>query len=195
MPQEAGRSVRRVQVDEETTMGGFLDMLMGGGAAMDQAKEMFGGELPNIGQITNVLGSAPEAQIQQATRGAMQQLPASELGALGGLMGGFLNNQPQVAQTVPNLGSLMGGITGGNADVMGNVMGGLLKSNGLGMLTQMFEPPAQQQQDGLLDNVLEMFGIGGDDGKFGIGDLIGLMQNPIASQLLTKLLPALMKLG
>jgi len=178
-------------------MGGFLDMLIGGNAdAMNQAKQMFGGELPNIGQISNVLGSAPEAAVQQATRTAMRELEPNVLGQFGGVLDTFLGATPEVAQTIPNLNQSIGQIGAGNADVIGDVVGGLLKNQGLGALSSIFaagqpapEPPS------MLDNVLGMFGLTGDDGKFGITDLLGLMSNPIAGPMIMKLLPSLMKLG
>ena len=178
-------------------MGGFLDMLIGGNDdAMSQAKQMFGGDLPNIGQITNLLNTVPEATVQQASRTAMQQMDPSMLGQFGGVLDTFLGATPQVAQTIPNLNQSIGQIGAGNADVIGNVVGGLLKSQGLGALSSIFaggqpapEPPS------MLDNILGMFGLTGDDGKFGIGDLLGLMNNPIAGPMIMKLLPALMKMG
>lgn len=178
-------------------MGGFLDMLIGGNDdAMNQAKQMFGGELPNIGQITNLLGSAPEAAVQQATRTAMHELEPSVLGQFGGVLDTFLGATPAVAQTIPNLNQNIGQIGAGNADVIGNVVGGLLKTQGLGALSSIFaggqpapEPPS------MLDNVLGMLGLTGDDGKFGISDMLGLMQNPIAGPMIMKLLPSLMKIA
>jgi hypothetical protein len=178
-------------------MGGFLDMLIGGNDdAMNQAKQMFGGELPNIGAITNILGSAPEAAIQQASRTAMHELEPSQLGQFGGVLDTFLGSAPQVAQNIPNLNQNIGQIGAGNADVIGDVVGGLLKSQGLGALSSIFaggqpapEPPS------MLDNVLGMFGLTGDDGKFGITDLLGLIQNPIAGPMIMKLLPSLMKVA
>jgi hypothetical protein len=176
-------------------MGGFLDMLIGGNKdVMSQASEMFGGQVPNIGQITSILGTAPETAVQQATRTAVSELAPDVRGQFGGVLDAFLGSTPAVAQQIPNLN--MAQIQQGNSDVIGDVVGGLIKREGLGALTSMFaagEPPAKPE--GLLDNVLDMFGITGDDGKFGISDLLGLMNNPVAGPLVKQLLPALMKLS
>ena len=158
---------------------------------LGQFRDAFGGEVPDLDRLTDILDEAPEASIQQATRAALGELQANERSEIGGLLDAFLINSGAAA-AVP--ADAMAQIAQGDGDVMGNIVGSLLKAQGLGALTGIFAGAPDAEPTGLFGFITSLVGGGGDE-DFGADDLLGLLKNPLALALIGKLAPALMNLG
>jgi hypothetical protein len=157
---------------------------------LGQFRDAFGGEVPDLDRLAGILEEAPEASIQQATRTALGELPAGERGEIGGLVDAFLINSG-IATAVPS--ESLAQIAQGDATVMGDVVGSLVKAQGLGALTGIFAGAPASEPTGLFGFITSL--VGGDGDEFGMDDMLGLLKNPLALTLIGKLAPALMKLG
>lgn len=165
-------------------MSGLLDNLFGGADnVLNQAKEMLGGQMPDAGQLGELIAQASPEQLHGAATAAVGQLSPDTLGQLG----------PQVAQFMEQGGHAIPGIdlaalAAGDPSVVGDALGGLLQQDGLAALTGIFaDAQAGAEQGGLgglLGGVMGSLGLGG-------GDLGALLQNPAALELLSKLVPQL----
>lgn len=158
---------------------------------LGQFRDAFGGEMPDLDQLAGILENAPESSIQQATRTAIGELPATERTEIGGLVDAFLI-ESGVAAAVPS--DALAQIAQGNSEAMGDIVGSLLKGQGLSALTAIFAGAPATEPTGLFGFITSLVG-GGDDGDFGVDDMLGLLKNPLALALIGKLVPALTKLG
>ena len=168
-------------------MGGFLDNLLGGDPVA-KARELLGDRVPDVGGLSEIVSHASSGQLQDAATTAVGQLSPDQLSQLGPLVAQFAEGHGQAALPGVDFGAL----AAGNPDVLGAALGDLLKQDGLAALTGIFAgaqagseaATGQGGLGGLVGQVMGALNIGGNE--FG-----GLLQNPTALALLSKLVPAL----
>jgi hypothetical protein len=179
-----GSSNRLFGSSEEVVMGGLLDNLFGGADnVVAQAKELLGGQMPDTGQLGEIVAQASPEQLQGVAAGVAGQLSPDALGQIGPLVAQFME---QSGQVVPGVD--LAALAAGDTAAVGEALGGLLQQDGLAALTGIFgaaQAGAEQGGlGGLVGGVMSSLGIGG-------GDLAALMENPAAFELLSKLVPQL----
>ena len=165
-------------------MGGLFDNLFGGADnVLAQAKELFGGQMPDAGQLGEIVANASPEQLQGVASAAVGQLSPGALDQIGPLVAQFME---QTGHAVPGVDAAA--LVGGNPGAIGEALGGLLQQDGLAALTGIFgaaQGGAEQGGlGGLVGGVRNSLGIGG-------GGLAALMENPAAFELLSKLVPQL----
>lgn len=170
----------------------WLDKMVESGdeAMLGQFKDHFGGEVPDLDRLAGILETAPEAKVQDATRTALGALPANERTEIGGLLDGYLINSG-AAVAVP--ADAMATVASGDTAAIGDLLGSLLKGQGLGALNDVFAGAPESEPTGMFGFITGL--MGSDDGDFGVDDMVSLLKNPLALALLGKLVPALLKIG
>ncbi|HEY7032330.1 MAG TPA: hypothetical protein VH482_13410 [Thermomicrobiales bacterium] len=162
---------------------------------LDQASELLGGKIPDIGELQKAVDGLSQPELQNAATSAMQQVDGSTRTDFGKLLQGFLN-QSGGAQAPA-------GVASGDPNALGQAVSGVLKGQGgLGALAGLFSAsggaapgaagaPAtggvQIQQAGPAPAA------GGAAGAAGGLDIGALLSNPMAKAILAALIPAIMK--
>jgi hypothetical protein len=168
-------------------MSGLLKKIFGGGddaasaakeagldssAVLDQVSGLFGGAIPDVGQVQQAVDGLSEPQLQGAATEAMQQLDGSTRTDFGQLLQGFLG-QSGGAQAPA-------GVATGDPGALGQSLSGLLKSQGVGVLGSLFGGGSSAA------------GASGGSGAGGF-DIASLLSNPMAKSVLAALIPSIMK--
>ena len=144
---------------------------------------LFGGGMPDLGEVQGALDSLSPEQVNGAATEAVQSLPDDSRGQLGHLLS--------------QSGGASPGVQSGDPGEIGNALGGLLKGGGgLGALAGLLGGGAGaagggESGGGMMGGVMDAVG-GGSGGAGGL-DLGALMNNPLAKTLLAALIPAIMK--
>ncbi|MFN8594039.1 MAG: hypothetical protein U0031_21505 [Thermomicrobiales bacterium] len=170
----------------------WLDKMVESGdeAMLGQFKDAFGGEVPDLDRLADILETAPEEKVQDATRHALSQLSANERADIGGLLDGYLINSG-TALAVP--ADAMAKVARGDNAAIGDLLGSLLKGQGLGALNDLFADAPDSDPTGIFGFITGL--MGGDDSDFGVDDMAAILKNPLALALVGKLVPALLNLG
>jgi hypothetical protein len=183
-----------------------------GGATglLDQVSDLFGGAIPDVGEIQKAVDGLSQTELQSAATGAMEQLDGSTRADFGQLLQGFLNQSGGGAQAPA-------GVASGDPNALGQSVSGLLKTQGLGALAGLFggggaaaggssanlfsssgtqpggtaAPPTIQTAGGAGGGVAGA--PAGAPGAAGGLDIGALLSSPIAKAVLAALLPAILK--
>ncbi len=147
----------------------------GSGNVMGMAGDMMSGQLPDVAKVQEALGSLSETQVQGAVTHGLQGLDSKTLGQLGGMVQGFLSKSGST--TTPPAG-----LATGNPTDIGQILGGVLKGQGLGALSGILGKST--------GGAAAAPGASAGGGGF---DLSSLISNPMARQVIMAILPAILK--
>lgn len=146
----------------------------GVGDLLSSVEGLFSGGMPNASEIEAAVSKLPAGELSNILTNALHQVPADSRNQIGQLV----NEQSPAGAPAPS-----SGVASGNPSDLANALSGILKGGGVGALAGLFTAGSPAGASGLQ---------GAASGGSGL-NLGALLQNPLARQLLSAILPAIMK--
>jgi hypothetical protein len=163
---QAGSALGNAQAQASATASDAQAKAADSGNLLSDVVGLFDGGMPNLGEIETMISKLSGSELSGILGGAMNSVPADSRNQLGQL----------VNQKAPTAAAAAPGVTAGNPSDLGAALSSILKGGGINALA------------GLL-------GVSGGGGIATGGEGINLgaiMNNPLAKQVLSAILPALM---
>jgi hypothetical protein len=189
---QARSALGNAQAQASATVSDAQAKAADSGSLLTDVVNLFEGGMPNLGEIEAVISKLSGSELSGILGGAMNSVPADSRNQLGQL----------VNQKAPGAAAgATSGVAAGNPADLGNALSGILKGGGISALAGLFggggaaasgvpgAAPASSGGGGggLLGQVM-----GAATGGSGL-DLGAIMNNPLAKQVLSAILPAIMK--